>query len=105
METGPVLAILLTLVVHVIGIVVLIALMGREVLDVFRSRPRDWGDDGGEPPVDEPVPAPQGGGGGLPLPDAAQASVRLREPGRIAEHYPSPGRRPAREPERAPQRT
>jgi hypothetical protein len=106
METGPVLALLLTLLVHVVGMVVLIAAMGRDVLDVFRSKPRYRGgeDDGGEPPADEPVPSPQGDGGGLPLPDADQAPVRLREPGRIARRYPRPARRPDREPAPSPQR-
>jgi hypothetical protein len=105
METGPVLALLLTLLVHVVGMAVLIAAMGRDILDVFRSRPRHRDDDGGgEPPADEPAPAPHGGGGGLPLPDAGQAPVRLREPGRIARRYPRPDRRPDHEPARAPQR-
>ena len=43
-------------------------------------------------------------GGGIPLPDAEQSSVRLREPGRISERRPGPDRRPAREPERHPVR-
>ena len=102
METGPVLALALTLLVHVVGMVVLIALMGGDILDVFRSRPADFGD-GGEPPADDPAPAPQGGGGGLPLPDAEQAAVRLREPGRLGERYTRPARRPEHEPARTPQ--
>ena len=102
METGHALALLLTLVVHVIGMGVLIALMGSDLLDFFRSRPADFGD-GGEPPADEPAPAPHGGGGGLPLPDAEQAAVRLREPGRLRERYARPARRPEHEPARTPQ--
>jgi hypothetical protein len=43
--------------------------------------------------------------GGLPLPDAKPARVRLREPGRLAELLPQHVRRPAREPERVPERT
>ena len=43
--------------------------------------------------------------GGLPLPDAKPARVRLREPGRLAELLPQSGRRPSREPERVPERT
>ena len=35
-----------------------------------------------------------------PLPDAAPSPVRLREPGRIADGYPRPARRPAHAPER-----
>jgi hypothetical protein len=44
-------------------------------------------------------------GGGLPLPDAVQSPVRLREPGRLADRIPPPERRPAREPDRRPVRT
>ena len=40
--------------------------------------------------------------GGLPLPDAVPASVRLRGPGRLSELRPQRERRPAREP--VPQR-
>lgn len=36
--------------------------------------------------------------GGLPLPDARPARVRLREPGRLADLRPGRERRPAREP-------
>jgi hypothetical protein len=43
-------------------------------------------------------------GGGIPLPDAVQSRVRLREPGRLSELLPSRQRRPAREPERTPTR-
>lgn len=43
-------------------------------------------------------------GGGLPLPDAEQSRVRLREPGRISERIRAPERRPAREPVRQPAR-
>jgi hypothetical protein len=101
--SGPVAAILLTTVIHVIAFVVLLALMGRDMLDVFRSPPADGGD-GGEPPASEPASRPSPGGGGLPLPDADQAPVRLREPGRIGDRYPRPSRRPDHEPARIPQR-
>jgi hypothetical protein len=40
--------------------------------------------------------------GGLPLPDAVPASVRLRGPGRLSDLRPQRERRPAREP--VPQR-
>jgi hypothetical protein len=100
--TGPVAAILLTLIVHVIAFVLLFALCGRGMLDVFRTHPYD-GDDWGEPPAGDPETSPPPPGGGLPLPDAEQAPVRLREPGRIGERYPRRTRRPDHEP--APQRT
>jgi hypothetical protein len=104
METGPALALLLTFIVHVVGMVALYSLMGREMLEFFRGRPQDGGgDDGGEPPADDPVRAPEGGGGGLPLPTAEQSPVRLREPGRLTERRPRPARRPDHRPERAPQ--
>ncbi len=48
-------------------------------------------------------PAPKGlPGGGVPLPDAEQSKVRLREPGRLADHLPARERRPVREPVRTP---
>jgi hypothetical protein len=43
--------------------------------------------------------------GGIPLPDAMPARVRLRDHGRLADLLPAPERRPAREPERPPVRT
>lgn len=97
---GPEAAPLLTFVVHVIGVVVLIwaIVAGQDE----RPDGRGWwrGDDGEDPaPVPDP-PAPRGGG--LPLPEAKQSLVRLREPGRIARHYELPERRPAREPRREP---
>ena len=106
MESGPILAILLTLVVHVLGMGLLYAMLGREMLEMFRSKQRpDW-DDGGDEPADEPVPSPQPSGGGVPQPDAFPAPVRLREPGRLAEHYPRRTRRPehAPEPVRTPEK-
>ena len=104
--TGPVAAILLTIVVHLVAFVLLFAMMGSEMLDVFRS-PKRHDDDGGDGPWPEPDPvAPDPGPGGLPLPDAEQSPVRLRAPGRIAEQYPHRPRRPehAPEPARDPER-
>jgi hypothetical protein len=104
MEHGPLLAITLTLVVHLVGICALLALAGGDLLDMLRMRPDDGRDDGG-PGFDEPQDDPSPGGDGRvpPLPDAAPAPVRLREPGRIGPHYRRE-RRPAREPEREPTR-
>ena len=100
MENGPVLAILLTVIVHIVGIAVLLVMAGGDILDVFRSPKR--GDDGDWPDWDEPVDDPSPSGEGVPpMPDADPAPVRLREPGRIAPHYRRE-RRPAREPEREP---
>jgi hypothetical protein len=65
----------------------------------------DGSDDGwGNRPNVKPDPS-RWPGGGIPLPDAVQSKVRLREPGRLTEHLTAPERRPAREPERTPVRT
>jgi hypothetical protein len=106
--TLEVIAIGLTLLVHVLGAIVLVwAILDGEQID-WRGVlwPKD--DDGGggpgfEPPVDSDD---RPGGGSLPLPNAAPSPVRLREPGRIAEKSPRPARRPAHapSPERAPAR-
>src|SRR5688572_26284726 len=42
--------------------------------------------------------------GGIPLPDAVPARVRLRGPGRLADLLPRPERRRVAEPDRAPRR-
>jgi hypothetical protein len=101
--SGPVAAILLTMIVHVIAFVVLFATMGSEMVDWLRKPRHDDGDDDQWPEF-EPV-APEPGGGGLPLPDAEQSPVRLREPGRIGERRPRRPRRPdhAPEPARTPE--
>jgi hypothetical protein len=67
------------------------------------QRPPDEGDDGGSDRLRPPPPSrPRGG---IPLPDAVPARVRLREPARLADLLPRRERRPAREPERVPVRT
>lgn len=62
------------------------------------------GSDGGGGTGHPPAPQPPSGPGGLPLPDAQPARVRLREPGRLAELLPRRPRRPVREPDRRPAR-
>jgi hypothetical protein len=99
---GPILALALLTLVHFLGIVLLLWLLGRDVLQLFSTKP--YRDDDGPPPPDEPDAPPPGDSGGLPLPDAGQAPARLREPGRLAEHYPRPARRPEHEPGRVPER-
>jgi hypothetical protein len=64
--------------------------------------PGDDGDDGGSDRL-RPNP-PSQPRGGIPLPDALPARVRLREPGRLADLLPRRDRRPAREPARDPAR-
>jgi hypothetical protein len=102
METGPLLAIALTLLVHLVAFAVLVATVGDGMMDIFRTKPADDGD-GGEPRRDEPIgPEPSGDAPQVPLlPDAAPAPVRLREPGRIAPAYRRE-RRPVHAPERTP---
>jgi hypothetical protein len=43
-------------------------------------------------------------GGGIPLPDAEQSSVRLRGPGRLSDRTRRHERRPVRDPQRLPSR-
>jgi hypothetical protein len=98
--TKEVLALALTVLVHVIGMA---ALVWALLLD-DENRPdwRGWwpgGDD--EPPAPASTPPDRGG---LPLPDAQPSAVRLREPGRLADGHPRPARRPEHAPERAPVR-
>jgi hypothetical protein len=59
-----------------------------------------WGRGPTEPP--EPPAPPRGG---IPLPDAEPARIRLRDGERLADKLPSRQRRPAREPDRRPVRT
>jgi hypothetical protein len=95
--SGEVAAILLLAVVHIAGAALLIGLM----FDGTDSAWRGWWphDDRPEDPGPEPADPPAGT---LPLPDAAPAALRLREPGRLAdaherhrrpEHAPEPARR------------
>lgn len=106
--TLEVVAIVLTLVVHVLGAAVLVAvLLDGEHVD-WRGLlfPRD--DDGPGPGFDPPPAGDDPDGGGTlapaPLVDTAPSPVRLREPGRIGDGHPRPARRPAHAPERAPAR-
>ncbi len=103
--TLEVVAILLTLVVHVLGAMVLVGVL-------LNGEKVDWrgllfpGDDGPGPGFDDPPAPPDPSGGGTlapaPLPDASPSPVRLREPGRLGESYPRPTRRPAHPPQRTP---
>lgn len=98
--SGPVLAILLTVAVHIIGAIALIWAMGFDELRGFFSTGGERG--GGTPP--EPVaPVPPRSGGGVPLPDAVPARVRLRdEQLRLGELRRRAPRRPAHAPAPAP---
>jgi hypothetical protein len=100
--TGELVALGLTLVVHLLGAAVLVLFIARSTgADLWGWWP---GDDDGRGPEPKPSsPAPRDDG--LPLPDAVPAARRLREPERLADAYPRPSRRPAHpEPARAPER-
>ena len=90
---------------HLLGIVCAVVL----ILPALRDRPEPpqppgGGSDGGGG-LRRPSPVfPVRPLGGLPLPDAVPARVRLRGPARLADLLPRRERRPAREPERTPTR-
>jgi hypothetical protein len=94
--------------VHLLGLACVAVLMIPALRDRPDAPPRssDGGSDDGwgnyprrpSPPRDVP-------GGGLPLPDAVPARVRLRGHERLRELLPARQRRPAREPDRTPVRT
>lgn len=97
--TKEVLALALTVLVHVIGMAALVWALLLD--DDNRSDWRGWWPGGGDDPAPSP-PAPDPKGGGLPMPDADPSAVRLREPGRLADAHKRRSRRPEHAPERAP---
>lgn len=98
--TKEVLALALTVLVHVIGMAALVWALLRD--DENRPDWRGWWPGGDDDPP-EPPPSPRDRGG-LPLPDAEPSAVRFREPGRLGDVHRRPARRPDHAPERAPQR-
>jgi hypothetical protein len=58
-----------------------------------------WGKGPEPPPIPNDPPT-----GGIPLDDTVQSRVRLRGKGRLSDFRPQRVRRPAREPERTPDR-
>jgi hypothetical protein len=92
--------------VHVLGFVCVGVLMIPALRGTDDSAGGSEGgsDDGwGNLPVSPPKPG-RWPGGGIPLPDAVQSHVRLREEGRLHDRLAKPERRPAREPVRRPVR-
>lgn len=88
-----------------VGLAVLIALALRQDTERDRSETDRGSDDGwGNKPRRPPEPSDRPWGG-MPLPDAAPAGVRLRDDSKLGDRLPRPERRPAREPERTPVRT
>jgi hypothetical protein len=91
--------------VHVLGLAIVAILMFPALRDGPDSPPHssDSGsDDGWGRGPRKPPEQPNSPIGGLPLPDAAPARVRLRSHDRLADKLPPHERRPAREPERQP---
>jgi hypothetical protein len=92
---------------HVLGlacVAVLIALALREGGDELPGHGESGADGGwGNEPRRPPKPSDRPWGG-LPLPDARQSRLRLRDHRKLQELRPAPERRPAREPERRPTR-
>ena len=93
--------------VHLIGLACVAALIIPALRgDQNPSPPPDSGsDDGRGNDRRPPTGPPRGPIGGIPLPDAIPARVRLRGPARLADLLPRHERRPAREPVHPPIRT
>jgi hypothetical protein len=93
--------------VHLLGLACVAVLMIPALRDMPDSPPRppdDGSDDGWGNHPRRPRDPSDGPGGGLPLPDATPARVRLRDHRRMRDLLPRRQRRPAREPERTPVR-
>jgi hypothetical protein len=93
--------------VHVLGLACVAVLMVpalRDMPDRPQRPPDDGSDDGWGNHPRRPRGPSDVPGGGLPLPDAEPAKVRLRDHRRLRERLPSRERRPAREPDRTPVR-
>jgi hypothetical protein len=70
---------------------------------LFKTRPSSDGDGGGGSGPDDPEPEPQPPRGGVPLLDAEQAAVRMRDHNRPWRRWARPSRSP-REPAQRPAR-
>jgi hypothetical protein len=93
---------------HLLGLVCAAVLIIPALRDSHDFPPQpDSGSDGGWGRGPDRPLAPQDPprGGGIPLPDAEQARIRLRDHRRLADRLPARERRPSREPERTPVRT
>lgn len=94
--------------VHALGLACVAVLMLPALREPPDSPPRSSGSDSdegwGRGPRNPPKP-PEPPRGGIPLPDAIPARVRLRDHRRLADILPPRERRPVREPSRRPVRT
>ncbi len=106
--SGETQLVLMIAMMHLLGLICAGILLLPALRDAPAPPPRsseDGSDDGwGHGPPRPPV-RPEAPNGGIPLPDAVPARVRLRDHGRLAERLPHRERRPAREPDRTPVRT
>jgi len=93
---------------HLLGIgfalLLLLPLMRDERVVAPWAPPHDEDDGGGGNDRVTPRPPRDPRPGGLPLPDAIPARVRLRGPGRLADLTPPPARRPEHAPSPTPTR-
>ena len=90
---------------HMLGLACAVALILPALRNSNDPPPPDLGSDDGWGRGGETPPSPRRPLGGLPLPDAEPARVRLRDHRRLADLLPRSPRRPAREPARQPVRT
>jgi hypothetical protein len=91
--------------IHLVGFIAVGILMIPTLRDDEPPTDSDSGSDDGWGNLPNQKPDPKGWpGGGVPLPDAEQSRVRLREPGRLADKLGDRTRRPSREPLRRPVR-
>jgi hypothetical protein len=92
---------------HLLGLVCAAVLILPALRDNPEFPPRpDGGSDGGwGRGPDLPPKAPEGPRGGIPLPDAEQSLIRLRDHRTLSDRLPKRERRPVREPERTPVRS
>jgi hypothetical protein len=90
---------------HFLGLVCAAVLIIPALRDGPDVPPQSGPDEGGGGGPPSPPARPDPPRGGIPLPDAVQSAVRLREPGRLAERLPRRERRPPREPARDPVRS
>jgi hypothetical protein len=99
--TKEVLALGITVLVHVVGLMALVWMLVLEPED--RPNWRDWWPGGDDDAPRAPSDGPRGGE--VPMRDAVPSAVRLREPVPLGTGRGRRTRRPAHRPERAPQRT
>ena len=94
--------------VHLLGLACVAVLMLSALREGPADPPQSTNNDSDDGRGNKPrLPRPPSGQprGGIPLPDAEQSRVRLRDHTRLADRLPKRVRRPAREPERTPVRT